>query len=91
MCGAIPPLLNMSSWRGALLSTGTALHLPLPYLSDVKCKTCTLNAVYRIFNALVHSHRLHDIQSNLYLSLSPELLFMIVFCGSRPSKCLHFS
>jgi hypothetical protein len=30
MCGAVPPLPNTSSWRGAWLSTGTSLHLPLP-------------------------------------------------------------
>jgi len=32
MRGAIPPLPNTSSWRGAQLSTGTTL--PLPILGD---------------------------------------------------------
>jgi hypothetical protein len=32
MHGAIRPLPNTSSWRGAYLSTGTILRLPLPVI-----------------------------------------------------------
>jgi hypothetical protein len=36
MCGAIPPLPNTSLWRGAWLSTGTTLPLPLPFELQVR-------------------------------------------------------
>jgi hypothetical protein len=41
MCGAIPPLPNMSSWRSASLSTGT---LPLLLVVFFLGRTCYLSA-----------------------------------------------
>jgi hypothetical protein len=41
MRGAIPPLRITSSWRGAELSTGATLPLPLPTLTFVELVVCS--------------------------------------------------
>jgi hypothetical protein len=50
MCGAIPPLPNTSSWRGAQFkkSKGTTLHLPLITIIKTKREKICLSLVVTI-------------------------------------------